>query len=149
MVSLFGLWSKLSTFTGDQKILTLNAVIMRSLRVLAWSRSVWKIINNSNIPVHVFTKTELGKNEHYMLKTMGACFLYLKALKGVIQLLAGKIKRLHSLRASSPFGAVARSHATAARERRRVLSRLALLIKGELASRLEATVQVASYFPLS
>ena len=80
---------------------------------------------------------------------MGACFLYLKALKGVIQLLAGKIKRLHSLRASSPFGGVARSHARAARERRRVFSRLALLIKGELASRLATTVQVASYFPLS
>ena len=67
----------------------------------------------------------------------------------MINLRAEKIKRLHSLRASSPFGEVARSHARAARERRRVLSRLALLIKGELASRLQTTVQVASYFPLS
>ena len=81
---------KLSKFTGDQKILTLNAAIMRSLRVLAWSRSVLKIVNNSNISIHVFIKIELGKNEHYMLKTMGACFLYLKAFKGEIQFASGK-----------------------------------------------------------
>lgn len=82
---------KLSKFTCDWKILTLNAVIMRSLRVLAWSRSVLKIIKNkSNISVHVFIKTEFGKNERLYVKTMGTCFLYLIALKGEIQFATGK-----------------------------------------------------------
>ena len=44
----------------------------------------------TNISVHVFTKTELGKNEHLYVKTVGTCFLYLIALKGEIQFASGK-----------------------------------------------------------
>ena len=138
---------KLSKFTGDRKILTLNAAIMRSLRVLAWSRSVWKIISNSNISVHVFIKTELGKKWTLYVKTMGTCFLYLIASKGEIcerKRLSGYIACKQALHLGELREVTREQHAKGD-----VPSRLALLIKGELASRLAATVQVTSCFPLS